>query len=27
LLKWLQKPSAKRFEAEAGADLIRGTNP
>ena len=27
LLKRLQKPSAKRFEAEAGADLIRGTNP
>ncbi len=27
LLKWLQKPSAKRFEAEAGADFFRGTNP
>jgi hypothetical protein len=27
LLKWLQGPSAKRFDAEASADLIRGTNP
>jgi len=27
LLKWLQKPSAKRFEAETGADLIREANP
>ena len=27
LLKWLQKPSAKRFEPETGAYLIRGTNP
>jgi hypothetical protein len=25
LLKWLRKPSAKRFEAEA--DLIREANP
>jgi len=27
MLKWLLKPSGKRFEAEAGADLIREANP
>ena len=27
LFKWLRQPSAKRFEPEASADLIRGTNP
>ena len=26
LLKWLQKPSAKRLDAEAGADFIQEAN-
>ena len=27
LLKWLQKPSGKRLDAEMGSDLIREANP
>jgi hypothetical protein len=27
VLRWLRQPSAKRFEPEASADLLRGTNP
>jgi len=27
MLKWLQKPSGRRFEAETAADLIREANP
>ena len=27
VLRWLRKPSAKRFEGEALADLVSDTNP
>jgi hypothetical protein len=27
LFKWLRRPPGKRFEPEASADLLRGTNP
>ena len=27
LFKWLRQPPVKRFEPEASADLLRGTNP